>query len=446
MKGYKFITNKISVVILVGIAGFVFSICLLGGKNKENRIVYHELLIPQKDSILRVIYHSRLVRLKDSLKVILPGTTNDLKRVEMRTKIANMLADSANFTANNADTADTFFTKTLLINRTALGGAMSSDSFNVFPYPHKSIFFLYNDTNAMFRKEPAYNPVKSYIAVSNPRTMMEFIQRNTLAGLWLILSVAQMILWFLVIPVLYGRIDSLNEQVKNLPGDLFSVVNWLISSIIPLLFLGLFSYIFYERMIDTTIIRDNYFLEGFNTKMLWYAVIGYLVAAGCFGMFLHMSMCLDQLDQHVRTNKMVMANDQELKDNYAAIKNAFDDSFLATAVILSVFVLWLGAAFTAINHTEAMRFYKIYAGTDFLSADYVYLVGAFHTVVLLLFYIPVKLKFSSLAIAGQAQNVIAPGGNKILGNLWSSITTILVTASPLLASLIQKLLSGMVGN
>jgi hypothetical protein len=54
-----------------------------------------------------------------------------------------------------------------------------------------------------------------------------------------------------------------------------------------------------------------------------------------------------------------------------------------------------------------MRFYRIYAGTDFLPSDYVYLVRAFHPVVLLLFYTPVKLKFSSLAIAGHAQNAIA---------------------------------------
>lgn len=447
MKRYKFIGNQISIVILIGIAGFIFASILLGARNSSGRIVYHELMILKKDSVINAVYQSRLKTLRDSIALITGDTGVNKTRIAQFRKLINQtLADSINLASNNIDVSDTFFTKKLLISRKTLENAMNADSFGTFPYPLKDVVFTYADTIPAFSSTSSYKEATLQLKVSEPLSMMAFIQRNTLAGVWLIVSIAQMTLWFIIIPLLIGRIKSADTQVKSLPQGLFSILNWLISCIIPIIFLALVSYIFYVSMVDTTVIRNHYFLEGFNTKMIWYAAIGYLVTAGCFGMFLHMSMALDQLDEYAQSAGLSLSANQLLKDNYNVLKNAFNDSFLATSFILSIFVLWLGTGFTAINHTEAMRFYRLYSGSEFLNPDYVYLVGAFHTVILLLFYIPVKVKFNSLGITYQAVTANPANTSKIGATIFESISSLLVTASPLIASLVQKILGSLLAN
>jgi hypothetical protein len=442
MKKYKWIGNEISYVITVGIVGFLFAILLLRGKSCSTKsVLYHEVNIPNKDSVVLEIFHSRLERLADTLNKITPDSPYAKKSIfELRTKITSQLIDSAYLSSGSADTSDCFYTKIVLLNPGMLRDSIASDHWQDGSV--KPISFIYYDTSTLINKAPKIVNINLGLAISQPSTLMEFIYDNPLTGFWLIFSVAQMMLWFLVLPLLLGKLRSVNSKVKNAPGSLFSIRNWLLSSIIPLLFVGLFTYFFYVELVDTTIIKDHYFLNGFNSKMICYGLVGYLVTAGCFGMYLHMSMALDQLDRNAQTNRLKLATDLPLRNSYEAIKETFDGSFLATTLILSSFVLWTGITFTTINQTEAMRFYKIYSGKDFLSYDFVYLVGAFHTILLLLFYVPVRVKFSSLEIAGQAQAVQTVSGNKILKNLHDSIVALLVTTSPILTSLLQKLLSG----
>jgi len=248
----------------------------------------------------------------------------------------------------------------------------------------------------------------------------------------------------MILPLLLGLIDAVRNRVKIIPGHLLSVSNWMISCILPFLFTTLFVILFYVFLIDNHIIKDHQLLKQFNLRMRIYGIVGYLAAIGCFGMYLLMSMVLDQLDKKAEEENRRLATDTLLQDEFSLLKTTFDNSFLITAVVLSVFVLWVGIMFTAVNHTEAMSFYKIYSGKDFLSYDFVFLVGAMHTMILLLFYIPVKLRFNSKQLA--VDNKITPGtkGGKLLGNLYNGLVTVLLTASPLLTSLLQKLVSGLI--
>ena len=90
-----------------------------------------------------------------------------------------------------------------------------------------------------------------------------------------------------------------------------------------------------------------------------------------------------------------------------------------------------------------MRFYTLLSGKQFLNYDYVYLIGLLHSLLLLVFYIPVRLRFNTLEIKQQntAMQNAAPGGKKYISSMWESISAVLVTASPIIVTVIQKIIS-----
>lgn len=164
-------------------------------------------------------------------------------------------------------------------------------------------------------------------------------------------------------------------------------------------------------MIEDVIIQDKCLLDGFNEKIIFYGIVRHLATISCFGMYSLMSLCLDQLNRYAGNNLVTIAGEEGLKQPYTALKKTFDRSFAASAINLSVFVLWIGLTINAINQTEALRSYSMYAGKAYLSNDLPYLVGAMHLLILLLFYIPVKLRFNSLEITEEAKGQACNNGN-----------------------------------
>jgi hypothetical protein len=94
---------------------------------------------------------------------------------------------------------------------------------------------------------------------------------------------------------------------------------------------------------------------------------------------------------------------------------------------------------------DLMKYYKLISGQMFLPNDFVYLFGALHSLLLLIFFIPVKLNMFSL-------NSLIPNSEKpeqqeqqagTWQNLWKSLgrsmSDVLVVSSPFLASLIHQL-------
>jgi len=443
----KWINNEISWVIVAGIIGFLISSVMLSGRQWGNSSTgYHEVIITNKDAVIQEIYKNRLNSLQDSLTRIPSDSPNAQKlKGEIRRAISALLVDTARLFVGATDTISRFYSGIFLVNYQELRDIIASFQWPQDSLRSQTLTLLYCDTNSLTTQSPAIISKNVQVHISKPSSLLSFVTDNVTAGLWLIVSIAQMVLWCMVLPLLYGRLRYLNQKIVNLPGGLFSVLNWILSSIIPIAFLALFCGLFYYILIDTVVIKDHYLLTGFNGKMKFYAILGYLISAGCFGMFLHMSMALDLLNKYAQSRGVSLAQNTQVKEFYDAIKKTFEGSFLATSIILSTFVLWISITFTTINQTEAMRFYKMVSGKDYLSYDYVYLVGAFHTLILLLFYIPVRIRFNALDITGQAQgSQSSPTSRKVISNIYDAIGTLLVTASPILTSLVQKLIKNLI--
>jgi len=146
--------------------------------------------------------------------------------------------------------------------------------------------------------------------------------------------------------------------------------------------------------------------------------------------------------------KKTLIPNSAIKNDLESITSTFDYSFAFSALILSTFVIWLGIMFDAINSLDLMNYYFQISGKYFLNNDYVYLVGILHSLLLLIFYIPVQIKFNSLNIVKQQKddaNIENTSTFKsIFNGLFKNISPVLITASPLISSFIQNLLTAFI--
>jgi hypothetical protein len=123
--------------------------------------------------------------------------------------------------------------------------------------------------------------------------------------------------------------------------------------------------------------------------------------------------------------------------------------FVCIAIILSFVVFCTGALYSAVNSMDFIK--KISADLDYMPVrqDFVYVYGGLHTLLILMFYIPVKLKFASYqSIFVNAANEAAEGDSKTgAAKIKKAITTplnksieFLVAGSPILISFLQAVL------
>jgi len=447
MSTYKTVSNRILWPIGIGALGFLLAFLLLDGRCSKGAIGYQCINLSNRDSVINMAFQSKLALLRDSLGKIRKETsqTPSSDSATLLKVIAATVNDSAAYTCGNADTSLAWFARRFVIHRDSLYKALADPGWED-PLFVKNLCFTYIDSTSALYRLPVSFPEEFHLRRQSFPNLMDYFSGHPISALWLVISIAQMTLWFLVIPLLYGMLITLNSRLSGTPKSLINLQNWGLSSITPFVFFLLFGILFYGFIIDSTLVRDHYLLKSFNYKIKIYAIVGYVATAACFGVFLLTSMALDQLAKDAQDNNKKLADDNTLKKEFQALKQTFRVSFMITAFILSFFVLWMGVLFHAVNDTELMRLYNIYAHKDFLSYDNVYLVGAVHSLILLLFYVPVMLKFNSTQLADDDKSTTDTGSPRILNSLYKSIITLLVTASPLIAGLLQQLLSGLSGN
>lgn len=455
---YKFIYKfQISICIGFGMLGFIVAALLFTVGNGQTRgkkhyTGYGEILIDNKKLLIEELIAKRISLLDSSLvlaSVILKKDSaskdkkNDVIALEVAIKKSRRELDSVRY--NSVDTSLTSYTKYIFPNKNeyikALDSPWRTDGSEVKIVPATMV-----DSYELISKEIRHEQRQLYPVelklIQNKRTsLLGFISDYPQFGLWLVLTISQMMMWFLLIPLLTGNLLNLSKKL----GEYYkiSLIGILQRMIIPFLFISIFCIYFYGVLADRHVISDNYFLQNYNSRLIIYAFFGYGTAIYCFGTYLSLASQVSTLDSNTRG--ALRSADATLNDQYLSLKAAFDNSFLASALILSFYVLWTGVSIHAVNNTEAIKFYNQMTGKPMIPEDFVYLMGLIHTCILLIFYLPVKLKFNSLPITKDPNASPSDGTTikTVFSTLREGLSTILVTASPLLASLIQKALEAL---
>jgi hypothetical protein len=491
----------VNIPIFFAIAGLIYAIVVLDVNGCNSKAVYHDLYLENKVEMVDTVISRRIKRLKDKAVTILEKRLKDslakkgvksnretpakpvtetkdktttvglstsntsASKVDtiqlIETALAQSMKDLIDIRHHNTDTSLELFLKYFTINRDTLWRGLADEENQGCKFFSNGIRMIVNDTfslsknsfsfprydsAALIKVDSLFNQKKEKAEIVNIQIgrgssggLMKFFYRHPNFGFWFILALTQMTMWWMLIPILVGNVKATDHIV---PKFRYNLGYGLLMSLIPIAIIGLFVWIVYFHLIDTFIIGDCYFLDGFINRMYWYSTPGYIVTIICFGIYLFLANKLQLLSSETR--EIALRDDSVLQDQYKSLKKAFDRTFLISAIILSAFVLWSGTLFNALNGLEAFRFYHLVSGRPFFDYNFVYLIGLIHTLILLVFYIPVRLQFNGLEITQEQKNIDEQGVSdtkKKFKAIWESLGTILLTTSPLIATVLEKLIS-----
>jgi hypothetical protein len=446
---------QMPICVAFALLGFLVSIVILNPtyettKDSKKNTPYGEIIIDNKTKLVLELLEKRSAGLAKAIIEAKASTTSKPiptgpilaaieKRIGVLQKVLRKTKDEITglefgSTGNNL----TYYKTYIFPDRRALLNTLNLDSWTRNPEQIKQVEAQIIDTSTVLG-QPIMETTCLKLKLNKRPFLISFITDYPEFGIWIILTIAQMMLWFLLFPLLTGNIKDLKLKL----GQYYSITtdSILKNLIVPAAFVALFVLVFYRILADNTVIYDNYFFSGFNERFFYYALVGYALAIYCFGTFLTLIRQVTDMDEKARIRNLDRKN-STLNDKYLALKEAFDNSFLASAVVLSFLVLWVGVTINAVNNTEAIKFYGTVSGKPLIPQDFIYLMGLLHTMVLLSFYIPAKLKFNSISLTKQEDAATANSTptRKIFRLLAENLGTLLVTTSPLIASLIQKLL------
>jgi hypothetical protein len=295
----------------------------------------------------------------------------------------------------------------------------------------------------------------------------DFFLKYPSFALWIFLGITQMVVWFLTIPICVFIYRLVGKKGDLLP--FYKKSSWYKSALLAFCTVVVFCFLVYKIVIDKLVIEDVYFMDGFVGRLIWYAAVGYFVSILSFTGYLFIANHIYQLQKDFQGGSATIkalkqqektlpvegqapqteiveqtsANDA-LKVQYQIARKYFFIYFYITAGVLSMVVLWVGSLFSALNSMDVMRYYKYVSGNNFLPNDFVYLFGGLHSLLLLIFFLPVQVNMFSLntfipEIADKTDTTNSWGD--LVKRLGQNVGNLLVVSSPILASLLHGLLN-----
>lgn len=344
-------------------------------------------------------------------------------------------------------------------------------------------YYLITDTSKLVKRillQGTLTPFQS----KSVKTNMEVFRKYPTIGFWSVLSIAQFVFWLIVFFVSISLLKNLYKDMKEKGIEVGRGVLWKIGVATAGTILA-FILVFFLCIYDQKYRFDALFMKDFDFGMQVYGLIGYITAGILFYSFLltayyvqqaqsNYAVVLDKrklIDARIAEkarqikiqleelgireapavnaeikNLQSTAEDQAkdlvlLKDQYKTCKRYFNFFFTIAAVILSVLVIWVGSLFASVNSLDFFVFLRQRMGYSFLPYDFVYLYGALHSLLLFIFYVPVKLRLLSMSfsIPDEIQNdgtAVKDTFKKILVRF----VEILAASSPLLTAILQKML------
>jgi hypothetical protein len=294
-------------------------------------------------------------------------------------------------------------------------------------------------------------------------------------GLWALLILFQFVACFILIPV---SVITVQDVKGDLAGK-YNVVGhherW--DFLTAFILVAVFGVVLELTVTLNVHMGDQVFLHGYNLVVGIYRFLVYLAAVCCFTGFLYTSRILGNMlraigaktaAQKVQvvkrdallslslvaaapptpevtdlTSKIAQsdADMAPLKDDYARLRKYFSIFFVTSAFLLSMVVLQVGALYSATNSLDLVRFLTAPPAKYLIRPDFVYLFGGVYSLLLLIFYVPVKI--TMLNLENEIPSLVGDGSGKPPGWLSSftgglkGLTGVIAASSPLLIAIIQ---------
>lgn len=316
---------------------------------------------------------------------------------------------------------------------------------------------------------------------------ISFISRHPAAGIWVLLIMAFCSFLLIAISTCFYLKDKIalvltDKSVGGLTKPGYQLL--ILPTLLSLFLIWLIGKLSFN---DEEVVRGIYFLRHLESSMYLMQTVGFLAGACCLAGFIYTSSLLVYFARQVKDKrgsfvkafakieeqrKRAEADDQERanvehdirrkeegqaaleanikedKEIFKKLSDVFQTFFYLSAVILSLLVLCTGGLYGIINGLDFVKMMTNDWGFSPVPNDYIYLYGGFYTIIMLLVYLPAKMRFSEISFPPDPKEEgSAASGNSedqkkwlnILKNPFSRLSDLLVAASPLLASLVQSL-------
>ncbi len=277
-----------------------------------------------------------------------------------------------------------------------------------------------------------------------------FITRYPITGVWIIL----VLVFFSFCPIAGVTAFFLKRKADDMLADPPGKKSYLYTGIIVLLFLGLLFLMCRLTFYDAGIVKDLYFMRNHTVFAGWFTVIGAVAGALCLAGFIYTSSMLEsQAKPVVKAREDVMAfkfagkseteqlaaQEEEAKQelDWKKLFGIFNTYFILASIILSLMVMNIGTLYSLINSLDFVRMLTNDWGYSPVRTDFLYLFGGLCTLVLLLVYIPARMRFAEKDIPE-----LKTDGRffEFLKNPFKFFPGMLAAASPLIVSIVQSLI------
>jgi hypothetical protein len=286
---------------------------------------------------------------------------------------------------------------------------------------------------------------------------IEFVGKYPASGMWILLILVFCSFCFIAIATCIhlknkvGLVFSEQNYAKPNPRQ-YTLICLLTASCLTLML-----FVWWHSFYDDDVVKNLFFMEHLITSMTWVIGLGCLAGSFCMAGFIYTASMLSFFAKKIKESKreieqLTAANSSATEQKatqdqqqlmFNKLAKIFQSYFVISAIILSLTVLCCGSLFSTINSLDFIKLLTDDWGYSPARNDFVYFYGALFTILLLLAYIPAKIKFSE-ADVWSSSTTIPPGtGNgkwyDILKNPFSQMKDVLVATSPLLVSLVQWL-------
>lgn len=278
-----------------------------------------------------------------------------------------------------------------------------------------------------------------------------FITRYPITGVWIIL----VLVFCSFCPVAGVTAFFLKKKADDMLAPPPGKRSYLYTGIIVSLFLGLLFLICRLTFYDAGIVKDLYFMRNHTSFTGWFTFMGTVSGALCLAGFIYTSSMLEAKAKPVvearekvtvlnlaekSATEQLDAQKEEVKQelDWEKLFGIFNTYFILASIILSLMVMNIGTLFSLVNSLDFVRLLTNDWGYSPVRTDFLYLFGGLCTLVLLLVYIPARMRFAEKDIP----ELKTDGGRffEFLKNPFKFFPGMLAAASPLIVSIVQSLI------
>ncbi len=260
-----------------------------------------------------------------------------------------------------------------------------------------------------------------------------FFEKYPDFGLWILFTCATVSVWFILSVIFFTDIFNYYTNVNNYYTNVCSIIpkemiqksekatqktkariltpGKLIGFLIySLILVALFIGIQFITVYDHSIVPANLFITNYLVKFHFFLITGGIISSFFFGGYLTTGEVLKEitlLSAYVNKEKLKDNLDKNKKNNLENASNAISKIcalslknlskyFYIASFILTAVVIVSGVLFSGINSLDISKLYKESFNQNFLNYDIIYLFGGLYSLLILFFYLPLRLTFSQV--------------------------------------------------